>query len=158
MILYISVVSVIIHLFSLLILLFWVFFFSWRICPKVYQLCLAFQIISFQFYSSFLLFCFSPFCFGSGFDDFFPSTNFGFCFSSFSSCFKCKVELFVVFLVSCYNILLLYASLLQLLLVPPIGLGHAFSFCLQVYFYLFIFLISPGIIGCLVGYCLVSMS
>ena len=80
------------------------------------------------------------------------------CCSSFSSCFKCKVELFVVFLVSCYNILLLYASLLQLLLVPPIGLGHAFSFCLQVYFYLFIFLISPGIIGCLVGYCLVSMS
>ena len=42
-------------------------------------------------------------------------------------------------------------------MVPPIGLAHAFSLiCLQVYFYFS--LISPGIIGCLVGCCLASMS
>ena len=56
------------------------------------------------------VFSLSLFHFCTNLYDFFLSTNFGFCLTSFSSCFRCKVRLFVSFLIPqlglwCYKLM-----------------------------------------------------
>ena len=70
--------------------------FSWWFWLKVYKFYLLkepnFSFIYLWYYFLFLYFIY--FC--SDLYDFFPSSNFGVCFcSSFSSCFRCKVRLFI---------------------------------------------------------------
>jgi len=131
MILCISVLSVVTSPFSFLILLIWVFsLFSlvslvsglsvWFIFSEnQLLLLLIYGIVAFVF----IYFC-------SDHHDFFPFTNFvEFLFFS-SSCFRCKVRLFIwCFLFSWGELILLWTSLLELLLLPPLGFGWLYFRC-----------------------------
>ena len=109
----ISVWSVVISPFSFLILLIWFFsLFSWwiwlMVCYFIYLL--KDPAFSFVFCYCLLHFFFTYFC--SDFYYFFSSTNFGVIFSFLSSCFKYKVRLFEVSLVSWGSLVLVWISLL----------------------------------------------
>ena len=82
----------------------------------------------------------------------------GFVCSSFSGCFRCKVRLFEIFLVSWGKIVLLYISLLALLLLHPVGFGSSCFRChlsLGIFWFPLWFLQLS--IDYLVTYCLASM-
>ena len=93
---------------------------------------------------------------------FISSTNFGFCFSSFLSCFSYTIKFFEIFLVSWGKLALLYTSPLEMLLLCPISFGSECFHChlfLGVCFFFFFF--SPlwfiqWSTGCLVAYHLAS--
>ena len=69
------------------------------------------------------LFCFCCLYFCPNFKDFFPSTKLGFFISSFSSCFRCRVRLFI-WLFSCF---LRYACIARnLSLITAFTVSHRF--------------------------------
>ena len=96
MILCISVLSVVISPFSFLILLIWFFSVSWWVWLMVCQFYLSFKEPAFGFvdfflwYLLFLLHLFLP-----SFKISFLLLTLGFSISSFSSCFRCRVRLFI---------------------------------------------------------------
>ena len=93
---------------------------------------------------------------------FLGSTNFGFCFSSFLSCFSYTINFFDMFLVSWGKLVLLYTSPFEMLLLCPIGFGSALSFDISLSFvskfcFFFPLWFIQWSIGWLVAYHLASM-
>ena len=141
MVLGISAVSVFTSPFSFIILLIWVFsLFFLMNRPKGLSIFYLLKESAFSFIDlcyHFLQFFFMYFW--SDLYDFFPSANFrGYFCSSFSNCLQCKVRLFFWdFLFVCFGrIVLLRTSLLQLILLSPIGFG---SSCFPFHLFLGIF-------------------
>ena len=82
----------------------------------------------------------------------------GFPCSSFSTCFRCKVRLFEIFLVSWGELELLWTSLLELLLPHPLGFESSFFRChlfLGIFWFPLWFL--QWSLGYLAAQCLASM-
>ena len=122
-------------------------FFSWRVWLKVYQF-YVFREPDFSFIDLFYYFL-HLFYFCCDLYDFFPSTTLGFV-CSFSSWFICKVRLLEVLLISWGKLVLLWTSLLEMLLLCPIGFGSScFHFHVSRYFW---FPFLQWFIGCLVAY------
>ena len=148
MILCISVLSVVIFHFSFLILLTW-FFSLCFLMSLANGLSILFIFSNKQLLALFIMVSFVSFAFLSAliFKIYFLLLTLGFFISSFSSCFRCRVRLFI-WLFSCF---LRYACIaislhLALLLQCPIGFGlFCFSFSFIYMHILISFLISSVI-------------
>ena len=125
MILYISVVSMVTSPFSFQILLIWVLslFFLMSLAKKVYQFFCLLKEPAFSFIDlCYVFFVLISFISAVIFMISFLLLTLGLICSSFSSCSTCKVRLFI-WKFSCFwgRILFLWTSLLELLLLHPIG-------------------------------------
>ena len=163
MILCISVLSVVISPFSFLILFLWFFslFFLMSLAnglsilfifSKIQLLALLiFSVVSFVSFS---------FIYTLIFMIFFLLLTLGFFISSFSSCFRCTVRLFIWLfsLVSWGKLVMLWTFPLALLLLNPVGFGLCFHFhsfpCIVWFLFLFLlWLVSYSDACCLASIC-----
>ena len=162
MILCISVLSVVMSPFSFLILLIWLFY-LYFLMSLANGLSIVFIFLKNQL-STLLIFAMVPFdsfaiISALIFEISFLLLTLGFFISSFSSCFRCRVRLFIwLFLVSWGQPVMLWISLLGLLLLNPIGFGLlCFHFHLFLCIFLFHFWFLPRSFGYSEVCCLASI-